>query len=73
MVHLYVWLRPLFGHLETCHAGTSWAKDHVGRHVELVDPLDPEVSGVLQSRSPPFGLAAYRVTDVSGLRRKRGR
>ena len=73
MVHLCVWLPPLFGHPETCHAGTSLARDRAGRHVELVDPLDPEVSGVLQSRSPPLGLAAYRVTDVSGLRRKRGR
>ena len=73
MVHLCVWLPPLFGHPGTCHAGTSLERDHAGRHVGLVDPLGPEVSGVLQSRSPPFGLAAYLATDVSELKRKRGR
>ena len=73
MVHLCVWLPPLFGHPGTYHAGTSLARDHVGRHVGLVDPLDPEVSGVPQSRSPPFGLAAYLATGVSGPKRKRGR
>ena len=72
MVHLCVWLSLLFGHPGTCHAGTSLARDRAGRRVGLVHPLDPGVSGVLQSSSPPFGLAAYGVIDVSGPGRKRG-
>ena len=64
MAHLCVWLPLPCGRPETCHAGTSSAKDCAGRHAGMVRPLDLAAFGVLRSPLPPLGLAALGVVGV---------
>lgn len=64
MAHLCGWLPLPCGRLGTCHAETSLATDRAGQHVGMVDLLDPAAFGVLRSRNPPLGLAAFGVVGV---------